>query len=174
MLSGLAQGNRKLVLVRRTRKPRDPVAFLVQAPCGLSDCLSNMRTEGRDGARWPWLLSRPDRGLRCPDGRVVGAMVMSTESVETPFTIELWVIVAFSTTFGDSCWVFSALKCELGTGILHGCAHIVLLLVRVSVVSENKEDNIVGFVMIARDREWQHIALAVTIGLSNEHLIRFI
>ena len=53
-----------------------------------------MRTEGGDGARWPWLLSRPDRALRCPDGRVVGAMVTSTESVETPFTIELWVIVA--------------------------------------------------------------------------------
>ena len=28
-----------------------------------------MRTEGRDGARWPWLPSRPDRALRCPHGR---------------------------------------------------------------------------------------------------------
>ena len=28
-----------------------------------------MRTEGKDGARWPWLASRPDRALRCPHGR---------------------------------------------------------------------------------------------------------
>ena len=44
-------------------------------------CSMAMRTEGGDGARWPWLLSRPDRVLRCPDGRVMGAMVTSTESV---------------------------------------------------------------------------------------------
>ena len=31
-----------------------------------------MRTEGRDGARWPWLPSRPDRALRCPHGRSLG------------------------------------------------------------------------------------------------------
>ena len=42
------------------------------------------------------------------------------------------------------------------------------------MVSENREDNIVGFVMIARDPEWLYIAMAVTIDLSNEHLIRFI
>ena len=36
-----AQGNRKLVIEHRTRKPRVPVAFLVQAPCGLDDKLSN-------------------------------------------------------------------------------------------------------------------------------------
>ena len=40
-----------------------------------------MRTEGRDGARWPWLLSRPDRALLCPHGRVDRAMVTSTKSV---------------------------------------------------------------------------------------------
>ena len=39
-----------------------------------------MRTEGGDGARWPWLLSRPDRVLRFPDGRFMGAMVTSRES----------------------------------------------------------------------------------------------
>ena len=32
-----------------------------------------MRTEGRDGARWPWLPSRPDRALRCPHGRIQGS-----------------------------------------------------------------------------------------------------
>ena len=72
-----------------------------------------MRTEGRDVARWPWLLSRPDRALRCPHGRVVRAMVTSTESVN-----------------GDSCWVLSALGGKIGTGIFHGCAHIVLSLGR--------------------------------------------
>ena len=37
-----SKGNRKLVLVRRVRRSRVPVAFLVQAPCGLSDWLSNV------------------------------------------------------------------------------------------------------------------------------------
>ena len=32
-----------------------------------------MRTEGKDGARWPWLASRPDRALRCPHGRSLGS-----------------------------------------------------------------------------------------------------
>ena len=44
-------------------------AFLVQAPCGLSDWLSNEMSRHvdrrQDGARWPWLPSRPDRALRC-------------------------------------------------------------------------------------------------------------
>ena len=31
-----------------------------------------MRTDGREGARWPWLSSRPDRALRCPHGRIQG------------------------------------------------------------------------------------------------------
>ena len=52
--------------------------------------------------------------------------------------------------------------------------HILSCYSDVSVVSENREDNIVGFVMIARDPEWLYIAMAVTIDLSNEHLIRFI
>ena len=29
-----------------------------------------MRTDGRKGARWPWLSSRPDWALRCPHGRI--------------------------------------------------------------------------------------------------------
>ena len=87
-------------------------------------------TEGREGARWPWLLSRPDRALRCPHGRVVGAMVISTESVQTPFTVGLlWHSLIFKImTFGDSGWVFSALECRVGTGISRGCGHIVLSL----------------------------------------------
>ena len=32
-----------------------------------------MRTEGKDGARWPWLASRPDRALRCPHDRSLGS-----------------------------------------------------------------------------------------------------
>ena len=66
-----------------------------------------LRTDGREGARWPWLLSRPDRALRCPHGRVVGAMVTFTESVQTPFTVELWVIVAFSHLQNHDLWRFS-------------------------------------------------------------------
>ena len=31
-----------------------------------------MRTDGREGARWPWLSSRPDQALRCPHGRIRG------------------------------------------------------------------------------------------------------
>ena len=44
----------------------------------------------------------------------------------------------------------------------------------VTVISENREDSLVDFEMIARDPEWQHIAVAVTNDASNEHLIRFI
>ena len=51
-------------------------------------------------------------------------------------------------------------------GVSLGCGHIVLSLC-VSVESENGEDNIVEFEMIAR-------AMAVTIDPRNEHLIRFI
>ena len=51
--------------------------------------------------------------------------------------------------------------------------HILSYHSDVSVV-ENGEDNIVEFEMIARDQEWQQIAMAVTIDLSNEHFIRFI
>ena len=109
------------------------VGYLISC---LMKCLA-MLTEGRDGARWPWLPSRPDRALLClrctnvlvgqhtvldcstgaPAAfpallsfvsaghgtndecaiywgfRVVGTMVRSAESVQTPFTIELWVIV---------------------------------------------------------------------------------
>ena len=36
-------GDRGLVLVHRTRRDRVSVAFLVQAPCGLFDCLSNLK-----------------------------------------------------------------------------------------------------------------------------------
>ena len=87
-------------------------------------------TEGREGARWPWLLSRPDRALRCLHGQVVGAMVMFIESVQTPFTVVLlWHFLIFRiTTFGDSCWVLSTLGCRLCTGISHGCPHIVLIV----------------------------------------------
>ena len=34
---------RRLVLVHRTRRDRVSVAFLVQGPCGLFDCLSNLK-----------------------------------------------------------------------------------------------------------------------------------
>ena len=98
-----------------------------------------MLTEGRDGARWPWLPSRPDRALRyrrCTNVlvgqhtvlvafpallsfasaghgtngecaiymgfRVVGNMVRSRESVQTPFTIE-WVIVDAASIFSSLC-----------------------------------------------------------------------
>ena len=81
--------------------------------------------------------------------RVVGTMVRSMESVQTPLTIELWVIV-------DPASILSSLES------------------RPVGVSENGEDNIVDFEMITRDPEWQHIAMCVTIDLSNEHLIRFI
>ena len=52
--------------------------------------------------------------------------------------------------------------------------HILSYHSDVSVVSENGEDNIVEFEIIARNQEWQQIAMAVTIDLSNEHFIRFI
>ena len=45
--------------------------------------------------------------------------------------------------------------------------HVLSYHSDVSVVSENGEDNIVEFEMIARDPEWQHIAMAVTINLCN-------
>ena len=55
---------------------------------------------------------------------------MSTESVQTPFTVGLlWHSLIFRImTFGDSGWVFSALECRLGMSISHGCARIVLSL----------------------------------------------
>ena len=76
--------------------------------------------------------------------RVVGTMVTSTESVQTPFTIELWghcgssehSLIFRITTFDDSCWVFSTLVCRLGTGISHGYAHIVLSLGRLCGIRE--------------------------------------
>ena len=55
------QGNRKLVLVHRTRKPRVPVAFLVQAPCGLSDCLSEASCDRRQGRNTVAVASEPAR-----------------------------------------------------------------------------------------------------------------
>ena len=72
----------------------------------------------------------------------MGAMVTSTESV---------VVGHCGRLLANSCWVLSALDCKLGTGIFHGCAHIVLLLGTQS-----------------------SYAMGVTIDLSNEHLIRFI
>ena len=89
-------------------------------------------TEGRAGERWPWLLSRPDRALRCLHGQFVGAMVMFVESVQTPFTVSLlWHFLIFRiTTFGDSCRVFSTLGCTLCTGSLTRlstyCSHRVI------------------------------------------------
>ena len=52
--------------------------------------------------------------------------------------------------------------------------HIVLSLGRLCGIREWRGDNIVEFEMIARDQEWQQIAMAVTIDLSNEHFIWFI
>ena len=57
-------GNRKLVLVRRTRKTRDPVAFLVQAPCGLFDWLSyvmSRHVDRRQGWSTVAVASEPAR-----------------------------------------------------------------------------------------------------------------
>ena len=52
--------------------------------------------------------------------------------------------------------------------------HVLSYHSDVSVVSENREDNIVEFEMIARDPEWQHIPRGATIDVSNERLIRLI
>ena len=41
------KGDRELVLVHRTRRDRVSVAFLVQAPCGLSDRLSEASCDRR-------------------------------------------------------------------------------------------------------------------------------
>ena len=69
--------------------------------------------------------------------RVVGTMVWSRESVQTPFTIELWVIVdpasIFSSLYSRPVAFLvglSSLVCGLGTGISHGYAHFVLSLER--------------------------------------------
>ena len=58
------------------------------------------------------------------------AVVMSTESVQTPFAVGLlWHSLIFKfMTFGEFCWVFFALKSRFCTGISHGCARIVLSL----------------------------------------------
>ena len=103
---------------------------------------------------------------------LVGTMVTSTESFLTPFTIELWVIV-------DPASIHSSLESQ-PVAILVGSfprwyvglaqvsltdMHILSYLSNVSVVSENGEDNIVDFKMIARDRGWQRIAMAETIDL---------
>ena len=99
-------------------------------------------------------------------------MVTSTESFQTPFTIELWVIV-------DPASIHSSLESR-PVAILVGSfprwyvglaqvsltdMHILSYLSNVSVVSENGEDNIVDFKMITRDPEWQRIAIAETIDL---------
>ena len=55
------EGNRKLVLVHRTRKPRVPVAFLVQAPCGLSDCLFEASFDRRQRGSTVAVASEPAR-----------------------------------------------------------------------------------------------------------------
>ena len=49
--------------------------------------------------------------------------------------------------------------------------HVLSYHSDVSVVSENREDNIVEFEVIGRDPEWQHIRMGVTIDVSNERLI---
>ena len=111
--------------------------------------------------------------------RPVGTMVTSTESVQTPFTIELWVSA-------DPASILSSLESR-PLAILVGSlpryvgltrvsptdVHILSYHSDVTVVSENGEDSIVDFEMIARDPEWQRIAMAVTIDANNEHLIRF-
>ena len=99
---GRKEGTQGAVAILRDRKQKTGVSApnaKTQSPCSFSCfkplvgylivCLKRHLTEGREGARWPWLLSRPDRALRCPHGWVVGAMVMSTESVQTPFTVGL-------------------------------------------------------------------------------------
>ena len=43
------------------------------------------------------------------------------------------------TSFGDTCWVYSALECRLSKGISHGCAHIVLSLGRHCDIRESKK-----------------------------------
>ena len=61
-----------------------------------------MRTEGRDGARWPWLPSRPDRALRCPHGRSLGSWykcLNTTLDVDSPETPILVNSTPFSITF---------------------------------------------------------------------------
>ena len=124
------------MLVHRTRKPRVPVAFLVQAPCGLFDWLSNVMSRHVDPKAG---MEHGGRGFRAGQTALsaacavpmcswdstqswivrlvhlwrfqpccllllrvmvfdlgfplVGTMVTSTESFQTPFTIELWVIV---------------------------------------------------------------------------------
>ena len=52
--------------------------------------------------------------------------------------------------------------------------HILFYHSDVTVISENQEDSIVDSEMIARDPEWQHMAVVVTFEAGNEHLIRFI
>ena len=52
--------------------------------------------------------------------------------------------------------------------------HILFYRSDVTVISENRENSIGDSEMIARDPEWQHIAVAVTFEAGNEHLIRLI
>ena len=133
------QGDRELVFVHRTRRDRVSVAFLIQALVGhLIVCLKRHVTEDREGARW--LLSRPDRALRCLHGQV-----MFMESVQTPFTVSLL-------------WHF---RWDVGFArVSPTVVHIIVLIVE--------------FDMIARDPEWQHIPMGLTIDVSDERLVRLI
>ena len=112
---------------------------------------------------------------------LVGTMVTSTESVQTPFTIELWVSVDPASIPSPlesrplAILVGSFPRWYVGlTRVSPTDVHILFNHSDVTVMSENREKDIVDFEMIARDPEWQHIAVAVTIDASNEHLIRFI
>ena len=61
-----------------------------------------MRTEGKDGARWPWLASRPDRALRCPHGRSLGSwyeFLNTALDVDSPGIPILVNSTPFSITF---------------------------------------------------------------------------
>ena len=112
---------------------------------------------------------------------LVGTMVTSTESVQTPFTIELWVSVDPASFFSSlesrplAILVGSFPRWYVGlTRVSPTDVHILSYQLDVTVVFENREDSIVDFEMIARDPEWQHITMAVSFDASYEHLIRFI
>ena len=113
--------------------------------------------------------------------RLVGTMVTSTESVQTPFTVELWVSVDPASFLSPlesrplAILVGSFPRWYIGlTRVSPTDVHMLSYHSDVTVVSKNREDSIVDFGMIARDPERQHIAIAVILDASNEHLIRLI
>ena len=98
--------------------------------------------------------------------RLVGTMVTSTESVQTPFTIELWVSVDPASIPSPlesrplAILVGSFPRWYVGlTRVSPTDVHILSYHSVVTVVAENREDSTVDFEMIARDPEWQHIAM---------------